>query len=159
MFDWENLVRKLSEQAYQKQKAEELITNEVSPLVEHIIKILKWEDSYNNPKHAIDIDQKWSDKIQDVLLKSKIHLKKNIIDRIIIDESIQNFDYYMNKLDKRYRSANLNHQRTNKEVKTDLLKVLNELSNRYYRFQTIKRDIEIIDILNDLGIVCYGVND
>lgn len=49
----------LFEQAFKRQEAESKITHEMIPLAEHLIKMLKWEDSRNNKKHMKNILRSW----------------------------------------------------------------------------------------------------
>lgn len=83
MFNWSNLyanlVDKIEEQAYSKRKAEDLITYSMKPLTEHLIKILKWEDSQNNPKHLRDMKHQWMKEIQSTVLASSIKLKNQLL--------------------------------------------------------------------------------
>ena len=165
MFNWrelyENLMISISEQAYKRNKAEEIITSEIGPLTEHLIKILKWEDSLNNKKHIKDIRLQWLKKIKDVLVRSKVKFKKNHLDRIIIHESMDTLDMYLSSLKREYDmdyGGKLKAYRTDDEVELELLRILNELSNRLFNLQETKKDTaDIEDILDYLKIYVYGI--
>lgn len=158
IFDW--IKQRIYEQAYKKDKIEELITSESTPLVEHLIKVLKWEDSINNKKHIRDIDQKWLDRIQDIVRKSKIRLKQGFISKLILEENMYDFQYFMKKLNKRYDinfGGELKSYRTDSEVEYCLKQILENLSERLYTFQATKSPIFIKDVFEDLDINIYGI--
>lgn len=165
MFNWremyENLMMSISEQAYKWNKAEEIITSEMGPLTEHLIKVLKWEDSLNNKKHIKDIRLQWLKKIKDVLVRSKVKFKKNHLDRIIIHESMDTLDMYLSSLKREYDmdyGGKLKAYRTDDGVELELLRILNELSNRLFNLQETKKDTaDIEDILDYLKIYVYGI--
>lgn len=165
MFNWremyENLLESISEQAYKRNKAEEIITSEMGPLTEHLIKVLKWEDSYNNPKHIKDIRLQWLKKIKDILVRSKVKFKKNHLDRIIIHESMDTLDMYLSSLKREYDmdyGGKLKAYRTDDGVELELLRILTELSNRLFNLQETKKDTaDIEDILDYLKIYVYGI--
>lgn len=164
MFDWrklyENLMISISEQAYDKKKTENLITNEVSPLSEHIIKLLKWEDSISNPKHVIDINQKWLDRIQDVLARSTIPMKKDTLQRIIVRETMNIYKKLMNKLTPRYDiryKGTLKAYRSDEEVKELLEDILTELSAQLFNSQYNQEWVTIEAIFDKLEIHVYGI--
>lgn len=165
MFNWremyENLLESISEQAYKRNKAEEIITSEMGPLTEHLIKVLKWEDSYNNPKHIKDIRLQWLKKIKDILVRSKVKFKKNHLDRIIVHESMDTLDIYLSSLRREYDieyGGKLKAYRTDDGVELDLLRILTELSNRLFNLQETKKDTaDIEDILDYLKIYVYGI--
>lgn len=165
MFNWremyENLLESISEQAYKRNKAEEIITSEMGPLTEHLIKVLKWEDSYNNPKHIKDIRLQWLIRIKDVLVRSKVKFKKNHLDRIIIHESMDTLDMYLSSLKREYDmdyGGKLKAYRTDDGVELELLRILTELSNRLFNLQETKKDTaDIEDILDYLKIYVYGI--
>lgn len=165
MFNWrelyENLSVRISEQAYSKQKAEDILTSEMDPLAEHLIKVLKWEDSYNNPKHIQDIQLQWLIRIKDVLVRSKVKFKKAHLDRIIIHESMDTLDIYLSSLRREYdteHGGELKAYRTDDGVELDLLRILTELSNRLFNLQETKKDTaDIEDILDYLKIYVYGI--
>lgn len=165
MFNWrelyENLMISISEQAYKRNKAEEIITSEMGPLTEHLIKVLKWEDSLNNKKHIKDIRLQWLKKIKDVLVRSKVKFKKNYLDRIIIHESMDTLDMYLSSLKREYDrdyGGKLKAYRTDDGVELELLRILNELSNRLFNLQETKKDTaDIEDILDYLKIYVYGI--
>lgn len=165
MFNWrelyENLMISISEQAYKRNKAEEIITSEMGPLTEHLIKVLKWEDSLNNKKHIKDVRLQWLKKIKDVLVRSKVKFKKNHLDRIIIHESMDTLDMYLSSLKREYDmdyGGKLKAYRTDDGVELELLRILNELSNRLFNLQETKKDTAYIeDILDYLKIYVYGI--
>ena len=165
MFDWrelyENLMIKISEQAYQKNKAEEIITAEMEPLTEHLIKLLTWEDAYNNPKHLRDIQQKWSKKVKTTSRNSKAKFKEKQLTSILVTEPIDNFDVYYKTLRKNYDSkykGDLVAYRTEEEVRTLLEKVLLEFKNRVVILLETKVDTaDFEDIFADLGIYVQGI--
>ena len=165
MFNWrdlyENLMVKISEQAYKRNKAEEIITSEMGPLTEHLIKVLKWEDSLNNKKHIKDIRLQWLKKIKDVLVRSKVKFKKNHLDRIIIHESMDTLDMYLSSLKREYDmdyGGKLKAYRTDDGVELELLRILTELSSRLFNLQETNKDTaDIEDILDYLKIYVYGI--
>ena len=158
IFDW--MKQRIYEQAFDKKKTENLITNEVTPLSEHIIKLLKWEDSTSNPKHIVDIDQKWLDRIQDVLARSAISMKKDTLQRIIVKETMNIYKKLMNKLTPRYDAkykGTLKAYRTDEEVKELLEKVLTELSTQLFNSQYSQEWVTIEPIFKKLNIRIYGI--
>lgn len=58
----------LFEQAFRRQEVESQITNLAHPVIEHLIKVLKWDDPINYNKHIGDINE-WMYKIQRYKLK------------------------------------------------------------------------------------------
>ena len=165
MFDWremyENLLESISKQVYKRNRVEEIITSEMGPLTEHLIKVLKWEDSLNNKKHIKDIRLQWLRKIKDVLVRSKVKFKKNHLDRIIIHESMDTLDMYLSSLKREYDmeyGGKLKAYRTDDGVELELLRILTELSNRLFNLQETKKDTaDIEDILDYLKIYVYGI--
>ena len=165
MFSWnelyESLLEKISEQAYKRGKAEELITYEMTPLTEHLIKMLKWEDSINNPKHIRNARQQWIKRIKEILLKSNVKFKKSHLDRIIVQESIDSVNMYLFTLRKDYDikyGGELKAYRTDEEVEADLFLVLTELSNRLFKLQETKKDtVDLEEIFEELDVEVYGV--
>ena len=165
MFDWremyENLLESISKQVYKRNRVEEIITSEMGPLTEHLIKVLKWEDSLNNKKHIKDIRLQWLKKIKDVLVRSKVKFKKNHLDRIIIHESMDTLDMYLSSLKREYDmeyGGKLKAYRTDDGVELELLRILTELSNRLFNLQETKKDTaDIEDILDYLKIYVYGI--
>ena len=165
MFNWremyENLLESILEQAYKRNKAEEIITSEMGPITEHLIKVLKWEDSLNNKKHIKDIRLQWLKKIKDVLVRSKVKFKKNHLDCIIIHESMDTLDMYLSSLKREYDmeyGGKLKAYRTDDGVELELLRILTELSNRLFNLQETKKDTaDIEDILDYLKIYVYGI--
>ena len=160
MFNWSNLyanlVDKIEEQAYSKRKAEDLITYSMKPLTEHLIKILKWEDSKNNPKHLRDMKHQWMKEIQSTVLASSIKLKKSTLDRIVKEEPLDYFLVLMDSLEDKY-SRELKSYRTDEEVKALLSNILGELSDRLFKLTKNSKPISMKDILDELGIRIYGI--
>lgn len=165
MFDWselyENLMISISEQAYKRNKAEEIITSEMNPLTEHLIKILKWEDTYNNSKHIKDIKQKWLKRVKIAILSTKKPFKVDMMNRIILTEPMSKFKFYLSYLKEEYditQGGELKPYRSDKEVEVVLEMVLTELSKRLLVFQKTGEDsVNLKDILEDLNIYVYGI--
>ena len=67
--DW-LITTKFLENAYQRADAETRITSTGNEVVEHLTKILKWDDPINRPKHEKDING-WLYAIQRIKLKTK----------------------------------------------------------------------------------------
>jgi hypothetical protein len=70
---WEILTDKLLdsfifEQAFRRRELETKITDISYPIIEHLIKVLKWHDEVNYDKHCGDIDG-WFDRIQSWKMK------------------------------------------------------------------------------------------
>ena len=60
---------KLLEMAYSRRDAEHKISSLSSPINQHLVKILKWEDTLNKTKHIDDINT-WLFEIQRIKLKN-----------------------------------------------------------------------------------------
>lgn len=165
MFDWrdlyENLMVKISEQAFQRNKAEEIITAEMNQLTEHLIKVLKWEDRYNNSKHIRDIRQKWLRRVKDAVLGTKKPFKADMMNRIIIAEPMFKLKSYLKDLKKDYditQGGELKSYRSDKEVEVALEIILSELSNRLLVLQKTGEDsASLEEIFKDMNIYVYGI--
>jgi len=77
----------LNEIAFNKKIAEEKIRNSSRPLLLHLIKIIKYEDPKNLNKHINDIDKKWLNPIQDILINNK-RVKQTVYYKLLYDEPI-----------------------------------------------------------------------
>lgn len=164
MFNWrelyENLSVRISEQAYSKQKAEDILTSEMDPLTEHLIKILKWKDSYNNPKHVRDINNQWLKRVQKAVVSSSIKMKLKQLKRIVVDESMSTFNISISALKDEYDinyNGSLIAYRTDEEVKYELERILIELAIQLSNLTKDSKSISISDILQKLKIDIYGV--
>lgn len=164
MFNWrelyENLSVRNSEQAYSKQKAEDILTSEMDPLAEHLIKILKWKDSYNNPKHVRDINNQWLKRVQKAVVSSSIKMKLKQLKRIVVDESMSTFNISISALKDEYDinyNGSLIAYRTDEEVKYELERILIELAIQLSNLTKDSKSISISDILQKLKIDIYGV--
>lgn len=164
MFNWrelyENLSIRISEQAYSKQKAEDILTSEMDPLAEHLIKILKWKDSYNNPKHVRDINNQWLKRVQKAVVSSSIKMKLKQLKRIVVDESMSTFNISISALKDEYDinyNGSLIAYRTDEEVKYELERILIELAIQLSNLTKDSKSISISDILQKLKIDIYGV--
>lgn len=164
MFNWrelyENLSVRISEQAYSKQKAEDILTSEMDPLAEHLIKILKWKDSYNNPKHVRDINNQWLKRVQKAVVSSSIKMKLKQLKRIVVDESMSTFNISISALKDEYDinyNGSLIAYRTDEEVKYELERILIELAIQLSNLTKDSKSISISDILQKLKIDIYGV--
>jgi hypothetical protein len=65
-----NIKNLILEMAFERDHAENKITELALPVLNHIIKIFKYEDEYNNLKHINDIDN-WLFNIQRILIKPR----------------------------------------------------------------------------------------
>lgn len=164
MFNWrelyENLSVRISEQAYSKQKAEDILTSEMDPLAEHLIKILKWKDSYNNPKHVRDINNQWLKRVQKAVVSSSIKMKLKQLKRIVVDEPMSTFNISISALKDEYDinyNGSLIAYRTDEEVKYELERILIELAIQLSNLTKDSKSISISDILQKLKIDIYGV--
>lgn len=164
MFNWrelyENLSVRISEQAYSKQKAEDILTSEMDPLAEHLIKILKWKDSYNNPKHVRDINNQWLKRVQKAVVSLSIKMKLKQLKRIVVDESMSTFNISISALKDEYDinyNGSLIAYRTDEEVKYELERILIELAIQLSNLTKDSKSISISDILQKLKIDIYGV--
>ena len=164
MFNWnelyESLLEKISEQAYSKQKAEDLLTFEMTPLTEHLIKLLKWEDSYNNPKHIRNIKQQWLKRVQGIVVASSIKMKLKQLDRIVVREPLSMFNILIEALNDQYDinyNGTLKAYRTDEEVKYELERVLTELALQLSNLTKDSKSISISEIFQKLKIEIYGV--
>ena len=164
MFNWrelyENLLVRISEQAYSKQKAEDILTSEMDPLAEHLIKILKWKDSYDNPKHVRDINNQWLKRVQKAVVSSSIKMKLKQLKRIVVDESMSTFNISISALKDEYDinyNGSLIAYRTDEEVKYELERILIELAIQLSNLTKDSKSISISDILQKLKIDIYGV--
>lgn len=120
----------LSEQAKHRSDVESKITDISFPLIEHLIKVLKWEDEVNYKKHCITIE----DFIFEIEKKSKI--KGNKLPKTkdyfqwIFHDVVQNqyiVDKWVKTLSREY--GDLREIRTNVEVFNELKRIITELSN------------------------------
>ena len=164
MFNWremyDNLSVRISEQAYSKQKAEDILTSEMDPLTEHLIKILKWKDSYNNPKHVRDINNQWLKRVQKAVVSSSIKMKLKQLKRIVVDESMSTFNISISSLNDEYDinyNGSLIAYRTNEEVKYELERILIELAIQLSNLTKDSKPISISDIFQKLKIDIYGM--
>lgn len=164
MFNWrelyDNLSVRISEQAYSKQKAEDILTSEMDPLTEHLIKILKWKDSYNNPKHVRDINNQWLKRVQKAVVSSSIKMKLKQLKRIVVDESMSTFNISIAALNDEYDinyNGYLIAYRTDEEVKYELERILIELAIQLSNLTKDSKPISISGILQKLKIDIYGM--
>jgi len=118
----------LLEQAKQRKDVESVITYLAEPLIEHLIKILKWQDELNYKKHCISIE----DFIFDIEKKSKLKgnklPKQKDYFRWIFNDVVQNqyiVDKWINSL---HNYHELKVIRTNEEVFIELKRIIFELS-------------------------------
>lgn len=65
---WEVITGRLSEMAFERGELESKITSESYQVVQHLIKLLKWDDPVNANKHARDANN-WLFKIQSFKMK------------------------------------------------------------------------------------------
>ena len=151
------------EQAFKRQEVESKVTRELKPLTEHLIKMLKWEDSINNPKHMKNIRRIWTDRILDYVLSSTTKFKKNQLHRIICQEPLRKSQYYIDALridyDREFRGS-LKSYRTDEEVKELLDQILSKYALNIFEAQSNLRvnvNLESI-ITEDLQIYIYGLN-
>ena len=158
--DW---MYSLFEQAYKRQEVESKITSEMIPLTEHLIKMLKWEDSINNKKHMKNIRRGREKKIFSFIFSSKTKFKPAMLHRIICEEPLSGFNGMMYSLKKDYdisSGGSLKPYRSDEEVKVLLQEILSEYAYQLYDFQKSKRVVDLEDIITkDLKIYIHGLNN
>ena len=158
-----DLIYNLFEQAFKRQEAESKITREMIPLTEHLIKILKWEDSINNKKHMKNIRRSWGKRVFSYLMSSTTKFRKEQLHRIICEEPLKRFKGDIHSLRKQYdinHGGELKAYRNDEEVKEELEKILSEYASKLFLAQSgdVTADLEDI-ITEDLDIYIYGLNN
>lgn len=151
----------LFEQAFKRQEVESKITSEMMPLTEHLIKMLKWEDSVNNKKHMKNINRSWGKNIFRYIMSSTTKFKKDQLRRIICEEPLKRFKGDIHSLRKQYDykfDGQLKAYRTDEEVKELLETILSEYASKLFLAQSgnVTADLEDI-ITEDLQIYIYGL--
>lgn len=151
----------LFEQAFKRQEAESKITSEMMPLTEHLIKMLKWEDSVNNKKHMKNINRSWGKNVFRYIMSSTTKFKKDQLRRIICEEPLKRFKGDIHSLRKQYDykfEGQLKAYRTDEEVKELLETILSEYASKLFLAQSgnVTADLEDI-ITEDLQIYIYGL--
>lgn len=71
IFKNNNALDLLLEEPVEKSVGENTIRDIASPFIDHLIKILKWEDDRNYNKHVNDLENKWFNKIKKVKIYTK----------------------------------------------------------------------------------------
>ena len=140
--------KELAEFAYQRKQVETILTHSSTQIIEHLIKVLKWDDPVHNEKHLANL----TDFVR-VALKAVENAKKTPSAREVSfwlyfekqRSKIQNTIDYLSREDK---YGKLREYRSDEEVK-DLLDIIFEELGEYLvqsKFVTMK------EFLFDLGI-------
>ena len=158
--DW---IYALFEQSFKRQEAESKITDEMIPLTSRLIKILKWEDSVNNKRHAKAIRSS-ERMIFGYVMLSSTKFKKGQLHRIICEEPLKLFANTIHRLRVQYDSeykGKLKAYRTDEEVE-ELLEMI--LSVYAFKLSEAKSNPKIIVDLEDIitknfKIYIHGLNN
>lgn len=152
----------LFEQAFKRQEAESKITHEMIPLAEHLIKMLKWEDSLNNKKHMKNILRGWGKRVFDYTISSSPKFKVDQLHRIICEEPLRKFNNTIYRLKGDYdisSGGSLKPYRSDEEVYELLQQILSEYAFKLFQVQSNSRIIVNLEdiITEDLQIYIYGL--
>ncbi|MBB1125602.1 hypothetical protein [Thiospirillum jenense] len=142
----ENILDLIHEMAFDRRNAEAKITFQGLEILKHLIKLLKWEDSYNHNKHIGDING-WLFSIQRITYKPKNkRFKSEQYYQFLFEEQVKSLDdinTYI-KIDLKDYS-NLKVKNSNEYVYTELCSLYKKIS------------VDISDGLF-IGIDKYGTN-
>jgi len=129
----------LFEMAFSRKEVESKITNLGSPIIKHLIKIIKWEDEINYEKHCNDITE-WFYQVQRMKLKNdKRPLGKDYYKWLFVDNVEDE-----NEIIRWIRSLSNYHQLKSKSTDSEVYqkiniiiqKISNDLSKN--RFEDIR---------------------
>jgi hypothetical protein len=112
----------LFENAFHRQEVESRITYLTYSVVEHLIKVLKWEDKLNYDTHIRDINS-WMFKIQSFILKGNKRPTQKDYYQWMVNDVVQNelnIELWIRGL---HRYSHLPVLRTDKEV-FDIIKII-----------------------------------
>ena len=128
--------RLITEVALERYDLEVKITGSGKPLVDHIIKVLRYQDQLNYNKHINDIDD-WLSEIENFKAK-KQRVKIKYYVEWVFDERLKSFNKRIKALDKKYKDCKI--IRSDQEV----LDIINRIKEPICRdlisndFSTIK---------------------
>lgn len=117
----------LYEMAFSRRDAESKITGLAHPIIEHLIKVLKWKDDLNYNKHLGDIDG-WIRQIRIIKLKGNKVPKYNDYYQWMISDLIPDKNTIELWIDSLNRYHQLKELRTNEEVYFTIIEIMNNLS-------------------------------
>jgi CRISPR/Cas system-associated protein Csm6 len=124
-----NIKNLILEMAFERDHAENKITELALPVLNHIIKIFKYEDEYNNLKHINDIDN-WLFNIQRILIKPRNkRFKPEQYFKFLFEEQIKSpidITNYINRELRKYKS--LKQLNSDEEVYEELVKLYKKIS-------------------------------
>lgn len=124
-----NIKNLILEMAFERSRAESKITELAIPVLFHIIKILKWEDSINYSKHVEDINT-WLFDIQRILIKPRSRRFKPELYYIFLFEeqikSIFDITLFINRDLRKYK--NLKELNSDEIIYEKLIKFYKQLS-------------------------------
>lgn len=124
-------------QAFNRGEYESKITNLAEPIFQHLIKVLKWDDSTNYNKHIRDLNG-WLLPIRD--MKTKFKQKPGDIERWLFAEAFdqESVDLRIEVVLEDYH--NLPEKMTNQQVYAKLKQIYSELDKAMYTrtFRSIK---------------------
>lgn len=135
----------LNEISFNKRVAEDTIRNVSRPLLLHLIRILKYEDPKNFNNYINDINRKWLNPIQDILVNNK-RFKQAVYYKLLYEEPIGDavsiIDSMVKRELKEYHNfpVILNNYDTMIKIKAIISKVSVDLSEN--EFETIKEYIK-----------------
>jgi hypothetical protein len=111
-------------EALDRSKAQDRISGFTTPVVKHLVKILKWRDELNYQKHVGDIDD-WLLELVDVRINnSKIPTRNDYTNWIIV-HAHSHLPQWNRKLKKDY--GKLPELRSDAEVTSELNRILSQL--------------------------------
>jgi hypothetical protein len=111
-------------EALNRSKASERISGFTTPIVNHIIKVLKWKDPLNYRKHLGDIDD-WIHELADVSISGGKRPTSNDYNEWIIGHTNINIERWMRKLNRDYKSLPV--MRSDAEVDAELTRIMTQL--------------------------------
>lgn len=132
--------------AYARKEVESKITESGEQILEHLIKVLKWDDPVHNEKHLANLTDFTEITEKIVEYASKRPSASMISFWLYFEKREARLDKYIRRLSRKYGS--LREYRSNEEVK-ELLSLIFEWLGKYLfegKFETMK------EFLFDLGI-------
>lgn len=129
----------LYEMAFSRKEVESRITDLSDPVVEHLIKILKWDDKMNYQKHCRDIDT-WIMKIQRLQISGSKRPKQRDYYQWMCLDILQNITNVCRWIRVLYKYHQLKVIRTDEEVFNQIEIILSKISVdlAHNKFETIE---------------------
>lgn len=158
-----DLIYLICDRYFRKQEAESKLTTDMIILTEHLIRMLKWEDYDGNRKYIKTVVRRGGRRVFNHTVSSLFKFKKTQLHRIICEEPLEKlFWHHLRFLE---RECDINFEGTFKSYRTDeevyeiLKKILTIYAHEVFQAQYENSVADLEDIINDLNIYIYGLNN